>query len=193
MDGGRIYKIGESLFYHVLAILWSGQYKRENAASLKMDWARIPIPLALDALSSSATLGRRLTDLLLPRRSVASVTAGKLRPELKDLAVPVKPGRATIDPDADLDVTASWGSRSTSGAVMPGQGKVTRNADDPDNAVDVWINKAVCWRNVPRAVWEMKIGGYPVIKKWLSYREKRVLGRALTMDEMLHVTHVSRA
>ena len=28
------------------------------------------------------------------------------------------------------------------------------------------------------------IGGYQVIKKWLSYREHSVLGRALTLDEL---------
>ncbi len=36
------------------------------------------------------------------------------------------------------------------------------------------------------------IGGYPVIKKWLSYREKRVLGRPLRMEEMTYITEVVR-
>ena len=58
--------------------------------------------------------------------------------------------------------------------------------------MDVWINDVVCWQNVPRAVWDMTIGGYPVLKKWLSYRDKRVLGRALHMDEMLYITEIAR-
>ena len=49
----------------------------------------------------------------------------------------------------------------------------------PENAVDLYINESVYWANVPNDVYAMTIGGYPVIKKWLSYREYKVLGRAL--------------
>ena len=41
-------------------------------------------------------------------------------------------------------------------------------------------------------MWAYTLGGYPVIKKWLSYREKELLGRALTVDEVRHVMHVAR-
>jgi hypothetical protein len=36
---------------------------------------------------------------------------------------------------------------------------------------------------VPAAVWDYKIGGFQVLRKWLSYREKRVFGRDLTTGE----------
>jgi hypothetical protein len=36
------------------------------------------------------------------------------------------------------------------------------------------------------------IGGYQVIKKWLSYREREILGRGLTTDEMRNVTDMAR-
>jgi len=36
---------------------------------------------------------------------------------------------------------------------------------------------------MPAKVWGYYIGGYQVIKKWLSYREKSVLGRPLAQDE----------
>jgi hypothetical protein len=32
-------------------------------------------------------------------------------------------------------------------------------------------------------VWDYTIGGYQVIKKWLSYREHKLLVRPLTTDE----------
>ena len=48
------------------------------------------------------------------------------------------------------------------------------------------------WANVPKHVWRYKLGGYQVIKKWLSYREKDVLGRALRFDEVLYVTEMAR-
>ena len=48
---------------------------------------------------------------------------------------------------------------------------------------DVFLNETACWRNVPERVWDFTIGGYQVLKKWLSYREQALLGRALTPDE----------
>ena len=48
------------------------------------------------------------------------------------------------------------------------------------------------WRNVPARVWDYTIGGYQVIKKWLSYREKALLGRGLTIEEAQEVTAMAR-
>jgi len=57
---------------------------------------------------------------------------------------------------------------------------------------DIFLNESACWRNVPAKVWEYTIGGYQVMKKWLSYREHALLGRALTTDEAREVTHMAR-
>ncbi len=57
---------------------------------------------------------------------------------------------------------------------------------------DVFLNDTACWRNVPERVWDYTIGGYQVMKKWLSYREHDLLGRALTPDEAREVTHMAR-
>ena len=57
---------------------------------------------------------------------------------------------------------------------------------------DVYLNNTAYWRNVPASVWDYTIGGYQVIKKWLSYREHALLGRALTTDEAREVTHMAR-
>jgi len=53
---------------------------------------------------------------------------------------------------------------------------------------DVYLNDRAFWRNVPANVWEYFIGGYQVIKKWLSYRERELLGRALSADQAREVT-----
>ena len=45
---------------------------------------------------------------------------------------------------------------------------------------------------MPAAVWEYKLGGYQVLKKWLSYRERKVLGRSLLADEVQHFTNTAR-
>ena len=40
--------------------------------------------------------------------------------------------------------------------------------------------------------WGYKLGGYQVLKKWLSYRERGVLGRALKPEEVQHFTDTAR-
>ena len=57
---------------------------------------------------------------------------------------------------------------------------------------DLYINETAFWRNVPTRLWEYTIGGYQVMKKWLSYREKPLLGRGLTNDEAREVTNMAR-
>ena len=47
-----------------------------------------------------------------------------------------------------------------------------------ETTFDVYLNDRAYWRNVPAAVWGYRLGGYQALKKWLSYRERRVLGRA---------------
>jgi len=44
----------------------------------------------------------------------------------------------------------------------------------------------------PRPVWAFTIGRYQVIKKWLSYPERGVLGRGLTIEEARTVTAIAR-
>jgi hypothetical protein len=41
-----------------------------------------------------------------------------------------------------------------------------------DTTGDLYINDAVLFRHVPDRVWHYELGGYPVIKKWLGYRDR---------------------
>jgi hypothetical protein len=61
-----------------------------------------------------------------------------------------------------------------------------------DTTFDIYLNDKVYWRNIPAAVWKYALGGYQVIKKWLSYREKKILGRPLRADEARYVTEMAR-
>ncbi len=58
--------------------------------------------------------------------------------------------------------------------------------------VDIGINEASFWRGIPESVWECRIGGYQVLKKWLSYRDHSIIGRALSADEVGHVQQSAR-
>ena len=42
---------------------------------------------------------------------------------------------------------------------------------------DVHLSDLAYWRCIPARVWKYTIGGYQVMKKWLSYRERALLGR----------------
>jgi hypothetical protein len=58
--------------------------------------------------------------------------------------------------------------------------------------VDVFLNERAYWRCVPLRVWRYTIGGYQVMKKWLSYRERPLLGRDLRAQEARHVSDMAR-
>jgi hypothetical protein len=91
-------------------------------------------------------------------------------------------------------------------AVMPGRGRVVERVYRPneraalaehvaalgETTFDIHLNEEAYWRNVPSAVWNYMLGGYPVLKKWLSYREHRVLGRRLRDKEVQHFTDTAR-
>ena len=203
----------DDLFHHALAVLHDPAYREANAGALRMEWPRIPLPGwpigdcpgAADELATSATRGRELARLLDPETPVPGVTTGELRPELAAIAVPTTAdGRNMADDDFAL--AAGWGHFGTGDAVMPGQGHAVErscNADERDDqgnaaaalgetTFDVYLNAQAYWRNVPAAVWNYKLGGYQVLKKWLSYRESKVLGRPLLPEEVQHFTDTAR-
>ena len=191
----------EDLFHHALAVMHSSAYRTENAGGLRQDWPRIPLPGTLEALRVSATLGRQLVALLDPTVSVQGVTTGTIRPELRPISVISRVGGGQLG-ERDLEVTARWGNYAN-GKTQPGPGNMIMRAFSADEAaledlnlglkaVDVYLNKIAYWRCIPERVWEYTLGGYQVIKKWLSYREFSILERSLTPDEVKEVTGIAR-
>lgn len=195
----------DALFYHIVAVLHAPAYRSDNAGALRQDWPRIPLPSTCDALLASADLGRRVAALLDSERPVPGVTASAVHDGLRPIAVLSVAGGGQVNPAAgDLDVTAGWGYAGRDGIVMPGKGHVVKRIAQADEinpalgigdggaTLDVYLNERVYWRNVPPRVWEYTVGGYQVLKKWLSYREKPVLGRSLTIDEAREATAITR-
>ncbi len=132
-----------------------------------------------------------------------------------DLSPDSAPGQ--LDPHTDLAITVGWGYAGQGGVTMPGQGRLVEREFTPDErtaiekgaaalglsldelarclgnvTLDVYLNDVAYWANVPLKVWEYTIGGYQVIKKWLSYREERILGRPLKLEEAHEVTRMVR-
>ena len=82
---------------------------------------------------------------------------------------------------ATVDVTPA--ERAALGDALPALGETT---------FDAYLNGNAYWRNVPAAVWRYKLGGYQVLKKWLSYRERPILGQPLRPEEVQHFTDTAR-
>ncbi len=203
--------LGRSIWLHALATTYSPLYLSENAAGVRSDLPRIPLPAELNVLMKSAELGATVGKLLDADKPAIGVTGGKVRKELAFL------GRITGPTGLSLEVTAGWGRLQGEDVVMPGVGltkpreftnaekqAMTEGAaelgielDDVlsiwgASAVDIYLNGGSFWDAVPVAVWEYTIGGYLVLKKWLSYRESSILGRAISKDEVREFTQMVR-
>ena len=205
----RLDSTAEELFHHVMATLHDPAYREANTGALRMGWPRIPLPGwpdgeaedAADALAESAAQGRKLARLLDPEAPVPGVTQAPLRPELAAIAVPSTVDGRNMAGD-DFALTAGWGHFGAGGAVMPGQGRVVERAPTPEEraanpalgetTLDVHLNDRAFWRNVPAAVWNYKLGGYQVLKKWLSYRDRAILGRSTTPEDVLYFSDIAR-
>lgn len=202
----------DQLFDHVLATLNAPIYEARYIDALRVDWPRVPFPASNDTFVRSAALGARLSMLLDAEVEVDGVSRGALLVGLSSIALPF---------GSNYQVTAGWGStqRKENGTrlIMPGAGIATeRDWTEAElqalsllagrhelslpalldvigaRAVDVQMSDAAGWRAVPSKVWAYTAGGYPALKKWLSYRETAILGRPLRGDEVLHFAQTVR-
>lgn len=179
----------EDLFFHLVAILHAPRYREENAGALRQDWPRVPLPDDAATLRAGAALGRQLAALLDPEIPVPGVTDLKVRDDLKGLGeLTVKAAEGQKKTDPDLALAARWGYAGQGGVTMPGPGKVT-DGTRGEGYLDIHLNATTRWKDVPEPVWRYTLGGYQVLKKWLSYREAVLLGRPLTSDEAQQFTH----
>lgn len=204
------------LFFHSLAILHSAKYRAEHASALRQNFPRIPLPAKVEDLRRSAELGARLAALLDTETPVAGVIAGKLDAPFAAIGALAHAEGGQLQ-TADFEITARWGHAGKGGVTMPGKGKLIER-DYTENEIealsqtaerlnvtledvketlgattfDVYLNDTAFWRCIPRNVWEYTIGGYQVIKKWLSYRESQLLGRPLHLSEANEVRDTAR-
>jgi hypothetical protein len=206
------------IWMHALAIGYAPLYLHENSDGLGEDWPRIPLPTSRGRLEQSAELGTSIACLLDTEQPVTGVTTGQVRRELAAIGMIRRAGGGTLNPvGGDLDLTAGWGHAGKDGITMPGKGKLSEREYTAaeveaikvgaveqglsfeqamlclgDRTYDVFLNETAYWKSVPVRVWSYTIGGYQVIKKWLSYREKRLLGRGMSKEEAREVMEMAR-
>lgn len=171
-----------------------------------------------ESLLASAGLGQKIAALLDAEQPVNGVTNGALRPELHPIGVLASVSGGQLDPSGgDLAITTGWGHGGKGGVTMPGRGRVVERpyteaeltairdglpglsltydqlvASLGSTCCDVYLNDRAFWRCVPARAWQYTIGGYQVMKKWLSYRERALLGRDLKPEEARYFTEITR-
>lgn len=196
LDRSRLSDQPETLFYHALAILHAPLYAAENAGALRQDWPRIPLaptPAQEETaawLLHGAELGRRVAALLDIETPADGIEIGNLSESLKAVGRFEWTGEQDYrEATDDLDLAGGWGYRGQGGVVMPGNGRTVTLGY---GTRDVVINDHARWTGIPEAVWNYHLGGYQVLKKWLSYRERKVLGRPLKLEEIRTFTAIAR-
>lgn len=177
------------LFRVAFAILHAPTYQAEHKSALSSDWAHLPIPKDAQLLEKLCDAGEQVARLLDANRDARDTVEGVLTPErAKRLGQLRRKDGKPITAD-DLKVTVTyWGGGK--GKWIP---RPFKEEELPDAAAgDIWgdrtgdlfLNDEVHFAHVPETVWLYQLGGYPVLKKWLGYRQAdRRDGKPLSDDE----------
>lgn len=188
LKGEQAKRLAKSLARAILAICHAPSYELEHKDSLAQDWAHIPIPRRREGLESLAGAGEQVAILLNPLTDARAAIKSILGSSANELAIISKIGGGTVR-SSDLLITHSF-----FGAAVGGWR--SRSIDSSEHfetswgasTGDLFLNDTIFYRNVPEAVWEYELGGYPVIKKWLGYRDHgRRPDKALTLNESEHL------
>ncbi len=178
------------LFRLALTVLHSPSFEESHREALIHDWAHVPIPRSLEALEESSAFGDKLATLLNPQLDADDVIESILGAErMRALAVPRS---ASGKKALDLTLRISY-----FGAAKGRWSERDYRPEEPDLPVwgertgDLWINDDTRFENVPEAVFQHELGGYPVIRKWLGYRAAdRRSGKPLTLEEVSHLRSI---
>jgi Type ISP C-terminal specificity domain/N-6 DNA Methylase len=174
-----------------MAICHSPRYEHEHKEALAQDWAHIPIPRDRHLFNDLAAAGRQAANLLDPLKSASALCRTLVGEPLARLAVVDNVNGSPVRP-ADLMVTYSFFGAAAGGWR-------SRPADDGELASEAWgigtgdlfINDRISLRNVPERVWSYEIGGYPIVKKWLGYRDQGRRGAVpLSIEEVNYLREI---
>ena len=177
------------LFRTALAVLHAPSYQAEHKSALSADWAHLPIPKDQALFDRLAACGEQVTRLLDADRDARDVVENVLGAEsARALGVLRRVDGAQVRPE-DLKVTVTyWGGGKGGWKPRP-----MRDEELPAAAAgeawgertgDLYLNERTMLSHVPEAVWTYQLGGYPVLKKWLGYRQADRRGdQPLTDDE----------
>ena len=191
--GADALSLGARIARLCMAICHSPAYEDEHKESLAQDWAHVPIPKDRALFEQLAAMGNRIGALLDPLRNVDLILSEILQGEQNTLAVLRRRGGGSVR-QAELVVGYSFFGNAGGGWRMPASdADLSDSGATVEPAGDLYINDEIYFQNVPLAVWTYELGGYPVLKKWLAYRDNgRRPNTALSIRESEHVQSMVR-
>ena len=121
----------------------------------------------------------------IPRPRFPPLPQASFDSEIAAIAVPATTHGRNMFGD-DFGLRAGWGHFGSGPSRDAGAGPAPWNAPIHgirarrhwaphvdtlgESTYDIHLNDNAYWRNVPGNVWNYRLGGYQVLKKWLSYR-----------------------
>ena len=168
-----------------LAVLHAPAYQADHRSALSADWAHVPVPKDRTVFASLVRFGDAIARLLNAQGDAQEMVRNVLgEPAAVALAPIRKMDGSALRPD-DLLVTINyWGGGKGRWVPRPFTADEEQHEAWGDRTGDLYISEEVFFANVPELVWRYQLGGYPVLKKWLGYRQSnRRDGQPLTTGE----------
>jgi hypothetical protein len=177
------------LFRVAFAVLHAPSYQAEHKSALAADWAHLPIPKDRDLFDRLVAAGEKVTRLLDANRDARNVIEAIIDAYRARTLGPLRriDGEQVRPDDLKLTVTY-WGGGKGRWKPRPFLAEELPAAEFADawgeRTGDLFLNENAYFANVPELVWTYQLGGYPILKKWLGYRQAdRRNGKPLTDDE----------
>ena len=168
-----------------LAVLHAPAYQADHRSALSADWAHVPVPKDRTVFASLVRVGDAIARLLDAQGDAHEEVRNVLGEAASVALAPIrKMDGSALRPD-DLLVTVNyWGGGKGRWVPRPFTADDERHEAWGGRTGDLYISQDVFFANVPELVWRYELGGYPVLKKWLGYRQSnRRDGQPLTVGE----------
>ena len=164
------------MFRLSFAVLHAPSYQAEHKSALSSDWAHLPIPKNANLFSKLVDAGENVIRLLDANRDARDVIEKVLSAERAKHIGQLRRRDGANVVAADLKVTVTyWGGGKGKWKPRP----FLEVEQPPSEWLSTWgectgdlfLNDDTFFAHVPEAVWLYQLGGYPVLKKWLGYRQ----------------------
>ena len=178
-------RLCRALFRYCTAIAHAPQYETDHKDSLAQDWPHIPVPKDKAQFDETVKLGDQVARLLDPRADAGPTIKATIGKDAKTLAVVQREGGGNVKQSELLVKYSYYGAATGRWEERAPTGSEAQRTAWGEMTGDLYLNDRVFLSHVPSEIWRYELGGYPVLKKWLGYRQaNRWDGAALSLKEL---------
>lgn len=178
-------RLAGDLIRVALAVLHAPAYQVDHRSALSADWAHLPVPKDVKLFDSMVKVGDIVARLLNTQLEALDCVRAVLGDDrFAALALTRKLDGSALRPE-DLNVTIKYrGGAKGRWVARPFVHGEYPHVAWGNQTGDLYISDKVFFSNVPEVVWKYELRGYPVLKKWLGYRQSdRRNDQPLTVDD----------